>query len=304
MYAGIDVSKNWVDVALVDGERLRRASPSQAAAWLAERAVTLAVLEATGGYERSMLAALAAAGVGAARVNPRQSRQFGGALGLRSKTDAVDAHLLARYGAMMQPKALPAPSVADAVQARLQALLARRHDVVTMRTAEKNRLQQTTDDWLRTQIMQMIAQLETQCVTLETQLRQMLAQDAALAARVTRWRTVPGIGLLSALALAAWLPELGNASREEIAALVGVAPYTRASGQWQGKAFCSGGRAPLRQMLYMAALSASRGEQRFARRYREFVARGKPRKVALVAILRQMLTTLNAMERTQTDFIT
>lgn len=303
MYAGIDVSKNWVDVALEDGSLLRRASVEAATAFVRDRGATLVALEATGGYERPMVAALASAGIAVARLNPRQVRQFGGALGLRSKTDAVDAQLLARYAATLQPAALPTPIASDAVRAQLQALLARRNDLVAMRTAEKNRLQQTTDRWLRAQMTAMLGMLAGQITAIELQLQQVLANDALLSAKVARLRSMPGVGLLSALALVAGLPELGQATRGQIAALVGVAPYTRASGQWQGKAFCSGGRAQVRRMLYMAALSASRGEQRFGQRYRDLVARGKPRKVALVALMRTMLTTLNAMEATQTHFI-
>lgn len=300
MYAGIDVSKNWVDVALEDGSLLRRASVEAAAAFVRDRGATLVALEATGGYERPMVAALTSAGIAVARLNPRQVRQFAGALGLRSKTDAMDAQLLARYAATLQPAALPA---SDAVHTQLQALLARRQDLVAMRTAEKNRLQQTTDTWLRTQMTAMLGMLAVQIAALEQQLQQVLANNAALSARVTRLRSMPGVGLLSALALVVGLPELGQATRGQIAALVGVAPYTRASGQWQGKAFCSGGRAQVRQMLYMAALSASRAEHPFGQRYRDLVARGKPRKVALVALMRHMLTILNAMEAAQTNFI-
>ena len=293
MHAGIDVSKNWVDVSIAEsGARLERARPLQAAKWLKRRKVGLVVLEASGGYELPMLAAVS-------RVNPRQARQFAGAVGQHGKSDRADAALLARYAATLKPEPTTLPSAALVT---LRGLCERRRTLVMLRTAERNRRAMASEPLVVESIAQLLAMLETQIVALQREIAAHIAQHPELAERQARLRTMPGIGPVTAAMLIATLPELGEASRTEIAALAGLAPFTRQSGVWQGRAFCSGGRASVRACLYMAALAATRQNNRFADTYQRLTARGKPHKVALTATMRVMLTTLNTMEKNKTCF--
>lgn len=301
MFAGLDVSKNWVDAALAGtGECLYRASPIQAAKWLKKKGVSLVALEATGGYELPVIHALGKENIAVARINPRQVRQFAQALGHRAKTDSTDAIALADYAEMVRPAPLVLPA---APLLHLRALCMRRRELIVMRTQERNRLYQASDAWIRDGIEHMLAYLHQSIAAVDQAIKALFAAQEGLAALRRRLCTVPGIGPVTAAALIAWLPELGTATRYEIAALAGVAPFTRQSGQWKGKASCSGGRAPVRDMLYMAALTAARGENLFATRYRALRAKGKPHKVALVAVMRKMLVILNAMVQKQTDFL-
>jgi transposase len=301
MFAGIDISKNWVDVAVAESaDRLRRAEPEKAAQWLAERGIRHAVLEATGGYERPMIEALHRAGIAVSRINPRQARAFAQALGSTAKTDVIDAENLAIYAKALTPDTL---SNTDESRKILQEILARRQDLVQMRTQEKNRLAQQRSPLLRQQIEQMISLFDEQIRQLECAMRQHLQAHPLLSKQAAQLTTMPGIGFITSLILIAFLPELGQIPRNAIASLVGVAPHPRQSGQWKGKNFCSGGRAVVRNALYMAAVANLRRENRFRKHYQHLIQKGKPPKVALVAIMRKMLITLNTLIKNNTHFI-
>ena len=301
MFAGIDVSKNWVDVALAESEAgLDRASPAKAAKWLKRRGVCLVALEATGGYELPMLHALAREKIPVARLNPRRVRQFAGALGKEAKTDRTDARVLAQYARMVQPEPLTLPA---RELMHLRALCARRRELIAMRTQERNRRHQATDPWIQASIETMLDRLAQLIHEIEQAVRDFFAAQPELGALRRRLCTMPGIGPVTAASLIAWMPELGAATRGEIAALAGLAPFARQTGVWQGKAFCSGGRTPVREVLYMAALSAVRGGNPLGTRYRMLREKGKAHKVAMVAVMRKMLVILNAMVQKQTDFV-
>jgi transposase len=301
MFAGIDVSKKWVDVALSDSLcSLNRVNPIKAAKWLKKQGVTLAVLEATGGYELPVMHALAKEKISVARVNPRQARSFADAFGKRSKTDALDAKNLALYAKMLQPQPTNLP--AKHLQS-LRELCSYRQDLVTMRTAENNRLKQQSDTFISKQIQQLIKVIERSVDKVEQEIKKILTENIQLNELFTRLCTMPGIGFVTAVTLIAYMPELGDANSNEIAALAGVAPFTRQSGTWKGKSFCSGGRAIVRQAIYMATISAIRGKNRFAMIYKNFREKGKPAKVAIAAVMRKMLVTLNAMIYKKSDFL-
>lgn len=300
MFAGIDVSKKWVDVALSDSNcSLNRANPIEAAKWLKKQSVSLVVLEATGGYELPMIEALAKEKIPVARVNPKQARSFADALGKRGKTDILDAKNLALYAKTLQPEPtiLPAKNLQN-----LRELCAYRQDLVATRTAENNRLKQQANPWIATKIEELIKTIEQTIHKTEQEIKQIIAKNTEMKEVFERLCTMPGIGFVTAAILIANMPELGDANRAEIAALAGVAPFTRQSGQWKGKSFCSGGRAVVRQAIYMAAISAIRGKNRFAITYQELRTKGKPAKLAIVAVMRKMLVTLNAMLHKKVDF--
>jgi len=304
---GIDVSKAWLDVAVgpTGGiERYPNTAPGHAelvAALAARPAVErpgLIVLEATGGLERGAVRALDEAGWGVAVVNPRQVRDFAKCLGRLAKTDRIDAQVLARYGEAIGPEPRPRP---DAAAQEAQGLVARRRQVVEMLTMEKNRLHQAPP---RTQpgIRRHLEFLEAELADIEQQLADEIAANPAWQDVATRLQTVKGIGPVTATLLVLDLPELGTLDRKQIAALVGVAPFNRDSGTLRGKRFCRGGRASVRTGLYMATRAAIRSNPPIRALYTRLVAAGKLDKVALVACLRRLLTILNVMVRTGSDW--
>jgi transposase len=304
-YVGIDVAKAWLDVAVrPSGEtwRVANAPTDLDLGALVERlqqvAPQVVVLEATGGYERAIVAALAVAGVPVAVVNPRQVRDFAKATGRLAKTDALDASVLAHFAEAVRP--LPRPLADEAAQA-LAALVERRHQLVTMLVAEKNRQQQALPA-VRPLIQAHVQWLEQALRELDRELEQRLHTSPLWRTRDHLLQSVPGIGPVVALTLVADLPELGTLTHKQVAALVGVAPLNRDSGLLRGKRLIWGGRARVRAALYMAALSAVRYNpilRAFWTRLRE---RGKPKKVVLVACMHKLLTILNAMLKHQTPW--
>ncbi|MCU0918413.1 MAG: IS110 family transposase [Planctomycetes bacterium] len=261
-------------------------------------APTLVVCEATGGLETALVGALAAAGLPVVVVNPRQVRDFARATGQLAKTDALDAALLARFGAVVQPPVRPLP---DAAPQALGALVTRRRQLVDMLTAERNRLG-SAPPVLHRELRAHITWLERRLTRLDTDL------DAALRASPL-WRTqddllrsVPGVGPVLAATLLAELPELGTLSRHAIAALVGVAPVARDSGAFRGRRRVWGGRAAVRAVLSMATLAAVRCNPVLRRFYRRLTGAGKLPTVALTACMRKLLTILNAMVKHQTPW--
>jgi transposase len=302
---GIDVSKRWLDVAVRPEqgiERFANTVSGQAALVAHVRALPkrqrpeLVVVEATGGLERGVVDALVAAAVPVAVVNPRQVRDFARCLGQLAKTDRLDAQVLARYGEQIGPEPRPRP---DARTQEAQSLVARRRQLVEMLTMEKNRLQQAPP---RTQpgIRRHLEFLEAELADVERQLADEITANPAWRETAARLQTVTGIGEVTATLLE--LPELGQLDRKAIAALVGVAPFNRDSGTLRGTRICSGGRASVRTGLYMATRSAILWNPPIRAFYTRLRAAGKLKQVATIACLRKLLTMLNVMLRTGSDW--
>jgi len=262
--------------------------------------VSLIVLEATGGFEATVAAALASAGLPLSVVNPRQIRDFARALGKLAKTDAIDAEVIALFAEKIRPEARP---IASEEAQRLGDLVARRRQIVEMIGMEQNRRSRATDKHLAKRIARHLAFLEKELAEVDGDI------DADVRASPV-WReteqlitSVPGVGPVTARTLIAELPELGQLDRRKLAALVGVAPFNRDSGTWRGHRMISGGRTSVRNVLYMAALAAIRFNPVIRANYQRLVARGRPKKVAVIACLRQLLTILNAIVRDATPWV-
>ncbi len=295
-YVGIDVAKARLDVATrPGGDRWHVANDAAGVATLVTRLhelqPALVVLEATGGYERPVSAALSAAGLPVAVVNPRQARDFAKATGKLAKTDALDAQALAHFAAAVQPPVRPVP---DADAQALAAILARRGQVVAMLTAEQQRAH-TALPLVRERIAVHLAWLEEELATLDGELARAIREDPAWREHAALLRSVPGVGPVLATTLLADLPELGTLTRQQLAALVGVAPLNQDSGKRRGKRAVWGGRRRVRAVLYMATLAATRFNPVIKAFYDRLLAAGKAKKVALTACMRKLLTILNAL---------
>jgi transposase len=302
---GIDVSKAELVVAVHPGGDTWASGTTPTAiealvAQLVERQPQLIVMEATAGYELPLAAACAGAGLPVAIVNPRQVRAFAQAIGRTAKTDAIDAAVLAHFGASVQPPPRP---VADADTRALASLVTRRRQLLEMLIAERQRLAQAPPTGPVTRNLRThIRWLERQVDAVDEEIGSAVQRSAVWRVHDDLLRSVPGIGPIVARTLLAELPELGQLDRRTIAALVGVAPFNRDSGQWRGRRMIWGGRASVRAALYMAALVASRRNPVMRAFYERLRAAGKPAKVALVAVMRKLLTTVNAMIKHQTPW--
>lgn len=299
-YVGIDVSKDQLDIALrPTGETWSMPNDASGITELVQRVAQLhpklVVLEATGGLQMPVAAALASAGWPLAMVNPRQVRDFARATGKLAKSDQLDAQVLAHFAEAVRPTPYPLP---DAQTQELTALLTRRHQVVEMLTAEKNRLR-TTRESVRQRVQDHIRWLEQELADLDDDLERALRESPLWRGKDNLLRSVPGIGRVLSITLLADLPELGTLSRHQIAALVGVAPLNRDSGRFRGKRTVWGGRARVRAALYMAALTATRYNPIIKAFYRRLCGVGKARKVALTACMRKLLIILNSMVKHQ-----
>lgn len=303
-WIGIDVCKRWLDVHLrPENKSFRVSNDVQGINEILSHlnpivGVGRIILESTGGYERQAALALSKLGDPVVVINARQGRNFAKAANQLAKTDRVDAAILAWFGEAMKP---PIRSFASDAQAEIQGLVTRRRQLVDILTAEQNRLsglrgsaQQDVEahlDWLRERIKQVDEQINTQIQTCQSwQVKQ------------TRLKSVPGVGNVVGATLLALLPELGELSTQKISTLVGVAPLNRDSGQMQGKRTIYGGRAAVRQMLYMATLVAVRHNPVIKAFYDRLLQKGKVKKVALVACMHKLLTILNAMIKKGTDW--
>jgi transposase len=303
VFVGIDVSKATLDVAVRPaGERWSSANDDAGIRALVERVravgPTLVVLEATGGYETAAVAALAAAGLPVVVANPRAVRDFARATGQLAKTDALDAAILALFAERVRPPIRPLP---DADTQALTALLARRRQLLEMLVAEKNRLG-LAKGAVRRSITQHIKWLERQVADVDGELEEAVQASPVWRAKEDLLRSVPGVGPILSRTLLGALPELGRLNRKAIAALVGVAPLARDSGAFRGQRHAWGGRAPLRAVLYMGAVTAARYNPTIRTFYQRLRAAGKPGKVALLACMRKLLIILNAMMRTNTHW--
>ena len=304
MLIGIDVAKaELVVAARPSGERWSVTNDPRGVKTLVDRLTreppTLIVLEATGGYEMLGVAALAAAALPVVVVNPRQVRAFAKATGQLAKTDRIDAELLALFAERVRPPVRP---IADADAQELDALLARRRQLLDMLQAERNRLGQVFGRGklrVKKSLTQHITFLERELRRADTDLGALVRASAAWRERDDLLQSVPGVGRVLALTMLAELPELGRLSRREIAKLVGVAPFSRDSGTQRGRRFVQGGRAAVRAVLYMGTLVATRRNTVIRAFYQRLLAAGKPKKLALVACMRKLLTILNTIARTR-----
>ena len=309
VHVGIDVCKARLDVALLaqealpSGEAFTVANDEEGIQTLAEKlreiGPALVVLEATGGLERPLVAALFASGIACAVVNPRQARDFAKAIGRLAKTDRIDATVLARFAEAVHPEP-KAPPKDEALE--FQAILARRRQLIGMLVAEKNRLGSASSKKVRSRLEAHIKWLEKELARVDRDLEEVIEASPTFKENEELLRSVPGVGPVLCRTLLAELPELGSLSPRELSALVGVAPLNRDSGIFKGRRGVWGGRARVRQALYMGALIASRYNPLIKAFYERLVASGKPKKVALVACMRKLLTILNAMMRDRTPW--
>jgi transposase len=298
---GVDVARDWIDTFDLASCEARRIAMTREdlKAFLARHGGALVVFEASGGYERPLVEALEAARTAYARVNPRQAREFARACGRLAKTDRVDAEVLARMGAALGPR--PAAPT-DPARRRLADLVSRREDIVAAITAEKQRLAQARERFVKVSIQRLLAVLLRQKLAIETEIKAHLRQHEALGADERRLRTAPGIGPAVASAVMAFMPELGRLDRRAIATLAGLAPHANDSGHRTGRRSTWGGRPGVRRALYLAAFIASRCDPMFKAMRQRLEAAGKPFKVAIIACARKLLTILNAMLRDQRDY--
>jgi transposase len=302
-FVGIDVAKAQLDIALrPTGERWTVPNDPHGCVTLVERLQTvhptLIVLEATGGLERPVTAALATAGLPVVVVNPRQARDFARATGPLAKTDALDARALAHFADVIRPTPRPLP---DAQTQELRALLGRRQQLITMRTAEQNRLAGTSGR-LQTDIAAHITWLNERLATLDDDLETLLRASPLWLDNDDLLQSAKGIGPVCAHTLLLELPELGTLTRQQIAALVGVAPLNCDSGPLRGRRTIWGGRAHVRTVLYMGTLVATRFNPQIKAFYQRLLAAGKIKKVALTACMHKLVTILNAMLRHRTSW--
>ena len=265
-------------------DRLRALSPQ------------LIVVEATGGFETIVAAALAGAGLPLAVVNPAQIRHFARAVGKRAKTDPVDAAVIAHFAEAVKP--VPRP-VANEEAQLLAELVARRRQIIEMAVAERQRAKRAANHQVRKSLARHIAVLEKELRAIDQDIDGLVRGSPIWRAKEDLLASVPGIGKIIARTLLAELPELGTLDRRSVASLAGLAPYTRQSGQWRGKSMIAGGRAAVRSALFIAALVASRRNPVLAAFYQRLLAAGKPKMVALIALARKLLTFLNAILRDQ-----
>jgi transposase len=303
-FVGIDVSKDQLDVHVRgSGDTFVVARTGPGLDQLVERlealAPNLVVLEATGGFEITVAATLAAAHLPLAVVNPRQIRDFARSMGRLAKTDRLDAEVIALFAERVRPEPRP---VADEEALALGELVARRRQLVEMIVMETNRRRQVRDRGLKDRIREHLAWLQQSLNDLDGEIEAMVRRSPAWRETEELLTSVPGIGPVTARTLLAELPELGRIGRRQVASLVGVAPFNRDSGQWRGRRTIAGGRPTVRTAMYMATLAAVRCNPPIRAHYRRLRDLGRPAKLALIACLRRLLTILNAIVRDRTPW--
>ncbi|MBU1335496.1 MAG: IS110 family transposase [Alphaproteobacteria bacterium] len=295
IYIGVDVAKAWLDIyhPARGAERIENTPASiRSFARLVVREGAWVIFEASGGYDRALRDGLEVNKASFSRVNPRQARDFARAMGVIGKTDRVDARMLATFGQKLQPTQTPPIAATRQV---LLAQITRRRQLVEMRKQEATRLQQTTDSVSRSDMKSLILVLERRIAKVEARIAEIIQSSPAMAEMDRMLQSVPGVGMIVSATLIAELPEIGTIDRRKIAALAGLAPIARDSGQRQAKRVIGGGRATVRTVLYLAALHASRHSATFRAFRRKLQDSGKPVKAALTATARKLLTVLNSM---------
>ena len=300
---GIDVAKDWFDVAILGEKRTRRFAHTkngirELVRWIRQLQPELIVVEATGGYEEALVLGLFEAGLPVALVSPQRVRQYARAKGRLAKTDPLDAQLLAEYGKAIQPRLFVGKSEE---RQQLSALVGRRNQLNAMLQAEKNRLR-THSGAIHSSLEKVMACLAGQLKQMDQEIRTLLQQHTDLQTQEKLLRTAKSIGAVTAATLLADLPELGQLDRQEVAALVGVAPMNSDTGKKRGYRKTKGGRPDVRRTLYMATLAGIRYNPVLKPHYEQLLKRGKEKKVAITACMRKMLTILNAMMRDQQPF--
>jgi transposase len=300
LFVGIDVAKDRLDVHIrPTGETFAVARNAAGLETLLARlpaGVRLLAVEATGGFETVVAATLGAAGLPVVVVNPAQVRAFAKALGKRAKTDPIDAAVIARFAEATKPdvRALP-----DAATRALADLVARRRQIVDMMAAEGQRARRVTSKRLMKSMARLNKALEKELAELDAEIGDSVRGSPVWREAEDLLRSVPGIGAIISRTLIAELPELGSLDRRQIAALTGLAPWTRQSGQWKGKSLIGGGRSSVRKALFMGAMVATRSNPSLKAFRDRLVAAGKPKLVALIAVARKLITILNAILRTK-----
>ena len=302
-YVGIDVSKDRLDVAVLEGKQEKQVNNTlegihELVKWTVELDPELIVVEATGGYQRAVVEALFQAGLAVALVNPARVRQFARACGLLAKTDKLDAQVLAEFGQRVQPRRYESKSEAGR---QLGALLVRRRQLDEMLKAEQNRLR-TISPSVRGSLERIMACLKEEKKLLDMQIQQFMTEQKGWQEQTEILGSAPGVGMVTTATLLAELPELGKMDRKKIAALVGVAPMNYDSGRKRGYRKTKGGRGDVRSVLYMSTLVATRYNPVIQAQYQHLLKRGKEKKVALTACMRKFLTIFNAMLRDRQPF--
>jgi transposase len=302
---GIDVSRQWLDVATTETTEIERlANTGKGLEHLLQQARQLGAeritVEASGGWQTPLVATLAEAGLPVVVVNPRQVRAYARATGKLAKTDRIDARVLCDFTLAVQPPLRP---LKDAQAQALSALLARRQQLLVMRTAEKNRLALGAAGKVRKNIRDHVRWLDRHLADTDGEIQKLIEASPVWRAQEELLTSAPGIGDTTARVLIGQLPELGHLNRQQIAALAGLAPFNRDSGTLRGQRVVWGGRREVRQALYMATLSAIRSNPPIRAFYARLKANGKPSKVAITACMRKLLTMLNAMLRDQTPWM-
>jgi len=293
IYTGLDISKLNLQLRLADRlHDLPHSAPGHRRLLhlLAAYPGAHVVCEATGGYERAVVAALQQAGIPVSVLNPARVRHFARAQGQRAKTDRIDAAVLCAYGQALHPKPTPARSE---VEQQLTELVRRRAQVVELLVAQRQQAEQLSLPSLRRQAKGLLRHLQTALEQIEKELEALQQQDKPLRERVEKLQAITGVGSVTALAVLAELPELGSLNRRQVAALAGLAPHPRQSGNWDGRRTIGGGRAAVRRALYMAALVAAHRNTHMKIFYQRLRAAGKPAKVALTAVMRKLIVLMN-----------
>lgn len=303
-FVGIDVGMKYLDIAIAKQGNQRRVKNSTAGIssllnWMDELSPALVVVEASGGYETQLVSEMMLAGIPVSVANPTRVRALAKAEGQLAKTDAIDARLIARYAEVVQPKPRK-PQGTDEIH--LAALINRRLQLVDMRTAERNRLR-TAPESIKARLGKTIMWLEEEIADIETEIQALLADNQEWQEQVKRFTSIPGVGFITAITLLAQMPELGLLNRQKIAALAGLAPFNRDSGGKRGMRRIFGGRSAVRRVLYMSALSGIKFNPVLKEFYNRLIERGKPKKVAITACMRKLLTILNALERKQESWL-
>jgi transposase len=299
MFVGIDVAKDRLDIHVrPQAEAFAVARDGKGLEALVDRLRTLSpaliAVEATGGFEIIVAAAIAGAGLPLAVVNPAQVRHFAQAMGKRAKTDAIDAAVIAQFAEAVQPQPRALP---DEDTRLLAELVGRRRQIIEMIVAERHRERRAVNTRVRKSLARHIAVLEKELGTIDNDIDGLVRGSPIWRAKEDLLASVPGVGPTTARTLLAELPELGTLDRRAVASLAGLAPYTRQSGRWKGKSMIGGGRPAARSALFLAALVASRRNPVLSAFYRHLLAAGKPKMLALIAVARKLLTILNAILR-------
>lgn len=293
IYAGLDIAKSNLQLHL-DGQFHDLPNSPAGHRRLIELLMTQervhVICEATGGYERDVVAALHQAAIALSVLNPARVRHFARAQGQRAKTDRIDAAVLTAYGEALQPQPTAARTK---LEQQLAELVRRRLQLLEILVAQRQQAERLTIPALRRQAQSLMRRLERDLAQIESLLTQLREQVAELDERVQRLEAIAGVGSITALGVLAELPELGTLNRQQAAALAGLAPHPRESGQWQGRRTIGGGRAAVRRALYMAALCAARSNRPLREFYQRLRVAGKPAKVALTAVMRKLIVLMN-----------